>query len=239
MNFGQIQDEVESWLLDLPDGAATRVPGWINAAIKEATTRYNFKAMEAEEAATTVDQTRELFTKPATWKARRSEPYLINQDGSVTPISWAQSESQMLRTYAIQAPSEGNTAAVDEGEPRYLLERETTVEVFPLPDDGSDWDNGLYRMRVPYWAHMADLSVDADTNFFTDEMPYYCIWKAVELGLEWARDEQRAERYAQRAEREFVIAKNKDKLAKLPGRLTLETHKNVYAGEPRTGNRDG
>jgi hypothetical protein len=45
--------------------------------------------------------------------------------------------------------------------------------------------------------------------------------------------------YERKAERQFQRAKNQDKLSKLPDRLTLEVHKDVYAGEPRSGNREG
>lgn len=239
MDNGQVKAEVESWLLDLPAGASSRVQGWINQAVLDATQRYNFKFMEDEELPITVNQQRELFTKPARWKARREEPYIFWQDGSTTPINWAQSEAQMIRTYAIQLPDEGNTSPADEGQPRYLLERDTTVDVFPLPDDESDWNNGLYRLAVPYWRHAAEMSADADTNFFTANAPYYCIWRACALGFKWARDEERADTYVRDAEREFQKVKTQDKLAKLPAKLTLEVHKDVYAGEPRSGNREG
>ena len=239
MNFIEVQDEVEDLLLDLPAGTTTRIATWVNEAIKEAETRYNFRCMEEQEDATTVDQTRALFTKPADWKERRGEPYLINQDGSTTPISWAQSEAQMIRTYGIQAPAETSTATIDEGEPHYILERDTQVDVFPLPDDESDWTNGLYRVVVPYWKYLTALSADADTNFFTANASRYCIYRAAEMGIDRNRDEARADRYLQKAEREFVKIKNQDKLSKLGDKLTLSIKKDVYAGEPRRGNREG
>jgi len=239
MDNGQVKAEVESWLLDLPAGASARVQGWVNEALTEATKRYNFKAMWDEQLPITVNQQRELFTKPANWKEHRGEPYYFHQDGSTTPISWAQSEAQMVRTYAIQLPDEGNTSPADEGAPRYLLERDTTVDVFPLPDDESDWNNGLYRMCVPYWKHMTAMSADADTNFLTEKAPFYVIWYATHLGFLWARDEARSDKFATKAEREFQKLKFQDKISKLPDKLTLEVHKDVYAGEPRSGNREG
>lgn len=239
MVFSEIEDEVEDLLLDLPTGTTTRIPAWINEAIKDACRRHNFRCMETEQSATSVDQTRALFTKPSDWKERRGEPYLVNQDGSTTPISWAQSEAQMTRTYAAQAPSESNPAAVDEGEPRYLLETETAVNVYPLPDDESDWDNGLYRVRVPYWKYLATMSAAGDTNFFTVESPWYVIFYAVSMGIDRNRDEERADRYAEKAEREFIKLKNRDKMSRLGDKLTLQVHKDVYAAEPRRGNREG
>jgi hypothetical protein len=239
MDNGAIKTEVQSWLLDMPAGASSRIQGWVNEAIRDATDRYNFRCMQDEELPITVNQQRELFTKPSNWKEHRGEPYIFHQDGTTTPISWAQSEAQMVRTYAIQLPDEGNTTPADEGEPRYLLERETTVDVFPLPDDEADWDNGNWRLAVPYWKHMTAMSADADTNWFTQNAEYYVIWKALAIGFAWNRDEERAALYETKAERQFQRAKNQDKLSQLPDKLTRAVHKDVYAGEPRSGNRTG
>ncbi len=239
MDNGQIKAEVASWLLDLPGDASSRIQGWVNEALKDATDRYNFRCMQAESLPITVNQQRELLTKPSNWKEHRGEPYFFRQDGSTKPISWAQSEAQMIRSYAIQLPDEGNTTAADEGEPRYLLERETTVDVFPLPDDESDWNDGNYRLVLPYWKHMAAMSADADTNWLTERADYYVIWKAVALGMLWNKDFDGAALHEQKAERQFMRAKNQDKLSKLPDKLTLAVHRDVYAGEPRGGNRTG
>ena len=237
MTFEELQTEVQSWLLDLPSGASTRVPGWINKAIRDAEERHNFLCMEATIAATqTVDQTRLLVAKPSNWKEHRGDPYRVNQDGSNTPIKWAASEQDMVNTYASTTPAEGNPTPVDEGAPRYLLERETQIDVYPLPDTESEWTNGNYRVVVPYWKYLADLSQDADENFFTEQAPYYCIWKAVELGLKWNRDE-RAQSYALDAEREFKKLVRKDKLSRLPDRLALAVHKGVYGTPSRFGLR--
>jgi hypothetical protein len=241
MDFGQIQDEVESWLLDLPSGAASRVPGWTNQAIKDAAKRHNFKCMEAELTPDTVDQQRLLVALPADWKEHRGLPYLYRQDGSTREINWAPSESEMIRTYAIQLPDEGNTTPADEGEPRYLLERgeypDGQIDVFPLPDDESDWDNGNWRLVVPYWAYPADLALDSATNFFTLKGDFYCIWKAVSLGFAWNRDEERAQFFEAKAEREFKTLERIDKRSKLPDRITLGAYKDVYAPSSRSGSR--
>ena len=239
MDYGTIQDKVEFWLIDLPTGVASEIPGWINQAVNDAEKRHNFRHMESETLPISVDQQRELFTKPSDWKSKRGEPYLFHQDGTTTPISWAQSEAQMTRTYAIQLPDEGNTTQPDEGQPRYLLERESTVDVFPLPDDDSDWDNGLWRFAIPYWAFSAALSGDSDVNFFATEAPYYLIYKAAAIGFYANRDEERGDKFDAKAEREYQTIKNRDKLSRLGDKITLGVHKDVYAGEPRTSNREG
>lgn len=237
MNFSEIKTEVESWLLDLPSGASTRIGGWVNEAIREACKRYNFKFMEAEASFTTADQTRELGSKPATWKEHRGEPYYVRQDGSTQPIEWAPSEAAMVRTYGVDAPAEGNETPIDEGAPRWLLERTDTFDVYPFPDDESDWDNGLYRMRVPYWAFPADLSADDDENWLTIEAPYYVIFKAASMGFKWNRDVENAMLLAADAETQFKRIERKDKLSRLPDRMSLAVHQDVYHGRSRSGLR--
>jgi hypothetical protein len=237
VEFGQIQDEVESWLLDLPSGAASRIPGWINEAVKEAAKRHNFRSMESELLPVTVDQQRMLVAIPSDWKEHRGLPYLYRQDGSTKELNWADSESDMIRTYAIQLPDEGNTMPADEGPPRYLLERPDQIDVFPLPDDESDWDNGNWRIVVPYWAYPATLTDDNDENFFTTTGDYYCIWKAASLGFAWNRDEERAQYFEAKAEKQFKRIERVDKLSRLPDRMTLAAHGDVYASRSRTGLR--
>ena len=239
MEFSEIQDKVEFWLLDLPAGVAAEIPGWINEAVREACSRHNFRCMEAELLPVTQNQQRELETKPALWKEARSDPYMYRQDGSTKELNWAASESDMIRTYAIQLPDEGNTAAPDEGEPRYILERETTFDVFPLPDQLSTWDNGNYRIVIPYWAYLASLVSDNDTNWFTDDHPYYLIWKATAIGFAANRDEERAEYYSKKAEEKFFVARSQDKKSRISDRLSLAVHKDVYAGRPRSLYREG
>jgi len=237
VEFSEVKSETQSWLLDLPSGASSRVPGWVNEAVRQACERHNFRFMEAEAQYTTVDQQRLLTALESDWKESRGEPYLINQDGSTTPINWARSESDMVRTYAAQLPDEGNAAAPDEGQPRYLYESVDVIDVYPLPDDGSDWDNGLYRVVVPYWKFLATLTQDTDSNAFTTGVPFYCIWKAVSLGFAWNRDEERSQFYEAKAEKLYRSFERKDKLSRLPDRMTLAVRTDVYAGRPRAGNR--
>lgn len=239
MEFGAVKTEVESWLIDLPSGASSRIGGWVNEAIKDAAKRHNFRCMEAELLPITIDQQRMLVEIPANWKEHRGLPYLYRQDGSTKELNWAGSESDMIREYAIQLPDEGNEAPADEGEPRYLLERPDQIDVFPLPDDESDWDNGNWRIVVPYWAYPATLTQDTDTNFFTDRGDYYCIWKAVSLGFAWNRDEERATFFETKAEKLFKRLERTDKLSRLPDRMTLAIRRDVYASGngPRRGLR--
>lgn len=237
MQNSEIKAEVQSWLLDLPSGATTRIQGWINEAIRDACKRHNFRFMEAEQGFTTAARTRELGSKPARWKESRGLPYYIRQDGSAREIEWAASESDMVRTYAVDEPAEGNATPVDEGPPRWLLERPDTIDVYPLPDEGSDWLDGNYRLVVPFWQYPEDLSADADENFITVEAPYYVIWKAAALGMRWNRDTENALLLEAEAEKQFRRLERQDKLARLPDRMNLAVHADVYHGRSRRGQR--
>lgn len=234
MEFGTIQDKVESWLIDLPTGATAEIPGWINEAIKDAERRHNFRCMEDELLPTTTNNERVLVAKPSNWKETRADPYYYNQDGSTVEMDWAPSESEMVRTFAVQLPDEGNTAEPDEGDPKYVLEYDTEFHTYPLPDDESDWDDGNYRIVLPYWKYIDDLSGDTDTNFFTLESPYYVINKALALGFAWNRDEERASYYEGKAERLFQQLKRKDKLSRVGDRLVIAPRKDVYKGRSRS-----
>lgn len=238
MNFGDIKTEVTSWLIDAPSGQSTRIGAWVQQAIKDAEKRYNFQYMRDEESATTVDNQRELVAaKPARWKESRGLPYLIWQGGSVTEIDWMPSRSDAVRTYGQDAPAEGSAEPIDEGKPRYLLERPDSIDVFPFPDLLSLWDDGNYRVRIPYWRYSVDLVADGDTNWLTDNADYYIIWKAVSIGQAWARDEDRSEFYNGKAEKEFVKARRLDKLSRLPDRINMPVSPDAYAGRSRLGLR--
>lgn len=237
MQNAEIKAEVESWLLDLPNGATQRVQGWVNEAIREACKRYNFRQMEATASYETVEHARELGAKPADWKENRELPYYIRQDGSTREIEWAPSESDMVRTYAIDPPQEGNQAPIDEGAPRWLYERPDTIDVYPFPDAKADWDDGNYRIIVPYWRYPEALAEDEDENFLTIEAPFYVIFKAVEMGFKWNRDTTNAAQFAVEAEMQFKRLERADKLSKFPDRINLAVHTGAYHRRSRSGLR--
>ena len=241
MDFATIKTEVEDWVLDLPTGLQVKVGTFANEAIKAAAKRYNFRFMEGKVATSplsTTDQQRLLVVKPSDWKENRGLPYEIHQDGTTDELDWAGSKSNMVRThYAEQLPSESNTTPADEGHPRYLEETADDINVWPLPDNDSTWDNGLYRIVVPYWKYPATLVGDNDTNFLTENAEFYVIWKALSIAFGFNRDEERMTFWEKKAERQFKIIERQDKLSKLPDRMTLRVSKDVYAGRSRRGLR--
>jgi hypothetical protein len=234
MQLSELGTEVEDLLLDLPSGTTTRTTTWINKAIRDACTRHNFKFMEAESSFTTVENTRQLGSKDALWKEHRALPYLVNQDGSTDEFNWTGSESDMVRTYGAAAPAESNPAPIDAGDPHYLLERPTAIDVYPFPDELSDWDDGNYRVRVPYWAYPAVLVQETDTHWLTENAPWYVIFGATSEGYARNQNDEKAAMYAGRAEGEYRRIVRLDKMSRLPDRMNLAVRSDVYAGKSRT-----
>lgn len=241
MNFGEIEERVKSYILDLPEETDELVPDWINQAVREAEDRYNFRHMEATIQVQTVVGVRELTAPNSRYKAQRADPFLLYKNGSTREIDWAPSQSDMLRQFpeASEDPTRGA------GAPQFLLEvydeYESAYElhVYPLPDGNSDWANGEYRVRVPYWRYSVDLVDGGDTNFFTLNAPFYLIYRATSLGCEFNRDEQRGQYYLGKAEGEYQRIVGSAKRAKVGRRdeLTIRTGVNGPAKTPRLGRR--
>jgi hypothetical protein len=159
-----------------------------------------------------------LDDKPALWKEAGSAPWLAFDDGAVREIEWAPSESEMVRQYALDA----------DGRPAFVLETDTELHVYPLPDGRADWPDEEYRVRLPYWSYSAALSAGADTNSLLQLAPWYVIFYAVAEGLVFNRDEQRAGVYQGKAETQFVRARVQDKRSRLPDRMTLVPRRGVF-----------
>ncbi|MGW8369301.1 MAG: phage adaptor protein [Gammaproteobacteria bacterium] len=242
MDFATLKTEVGAWVLDLPADTQARLGTFVNDAVRKAADRYNFRFMESEITPTplsTTANTRLLTAKPSDWKESRGLPSLLWQDGTTDEFDWAASESEMNRTFAYQIPQETSTAAVDSGQPRYLLEQPDEIWVYPLPDLLSLWANGNYRIRVPYWAYPATLTGDNDSNFITTNGSVYVIWEAVSRAFYFNRDEQRGKYFADLAEPEFRRIIRVDKRAQLPDRIVIPVRTGAYQGPSRSGSRRG
>lgn len=253
MDFATLKTETESWLLDLPSGMSSRVGGWVNEAIRDAARRHNFRFMQSILFTLTQENDRTLTDVGGSplvltdvtpeWKEARGRPYIVHQDGSVTEIDWGGSLSEMNRTYAIQNPAEGNETPVDNGQPRYVLWGDeitpafTGFFIYPAADLLSGWDDGKYRLRLPYWFYPDALAGNNDENHIASEGPYYVIFKAAALGFAWARDEEREQMFERKAEKEFQALRRLDKNRKLPERVHLRPNKSVYKPRSRLGLR--
>ena len=233
MELSELQTHVENYVLDITPGITSLIPIWLNEAVRKAATRHNFQFMKAEAAAETSEGERQLLARPARWKERRARPWLLRQDGSVREIEWAPTQSEMIRMYGQAAPAEGSQNPIDDGRPRYLLEELSHITVFPFPDNKADWDDGNYRVYIPYWELPASMESNSDTNYIAQHAPFYLIYSAASSGFFYNRDEERGNMYMQKAEREFRQLRTEDKLAQMIDRPTLVPKPGVFSSRRR------
>jgi len=185
VTFAAIQDRV--WRLVEPyapigeDSLLRELPLAINLAIRDAEDRLTLRAMEASTELTTVilpasptqaqkDTSRILGVKPALWREARAKPQLHEDAGGLIEKEWIMDEQEAFRIYDEQA--------TDTGEPAHIQERISDFAVFPYSDSLSDYTDKEYRVRLYYYAYLADLAAITDTNWFTDNATNFLIWAA-------------------------------------------------------------
>lgn len=219
--YGSIQDRVQGRVIDLPTFVNSEVPTLVNSAIKILQDQHNFKVMETlMSAQQTTVSTRVLTTLPSAFKEFNGDPYYITDLGDTYFLSVAGTRQGLTAEYAND----------DAGRPRSLFISEPTdtgaanLEVYPLPDGNSDYDNGEYRIYIPYYRYLTALSADADTNWFTVNAEEYIVEKATSLAfmLDWDYDS--AALWGQAAEGWKKDIVKRDKMQRLVGFDTLVPH---------------
>lgn len=224
MTFAAVKSRVQRYLIDLPEGVSSELDGWVNTGIRTAQERHNFRVMEASASFTTTPGI-QVLTKPSDWKEMRVNPWL-NEDGRTVEIDFAPSESEMIRIF-------NSDPDIDTGKPRYILETEDELLVYPVPDNLSLNPSGNYIINVPYWKFLPALVQDNDVNFFVSTMFDYCTFYAVAEGMIFNREEERAAVYVNKAEQKFQQAVRLDKRSRLPRRLNLSVHADAYGNTAR------
>lgn len=219
--FADIQTRVEGWLIDLPSFVEGMVPALINKAHKEIQDRHNFKVMEAEFTSLTTVGTRAIVTAvPSTFKEWRLEAQYLTDDDVWKEISWAPNITSMRRWFSDD----------DEGAPEFLFDPVTTeagvrtLHVYPLPDGESDYDDGEYRLYIPYYAYLPDLSGDSDTDWFTSHADWYMTWSALSEGFGADWDPEQLLLWKQKAEEEYAKVVKLDKMLRLGGMREMVPH---------------
>ncbi len=204
ISFTTIQSRVQTRVIDLPSAVLSEVPTLINDAIHFLCAVHNFKVMESEVQFITSSSTTShiLGTIPADWKEQRNEPYYVSNVGWTKEMSWQPNRDLVYRRWA---PFDPNQI----GPPRDLLLGEASnalippitqpdqdmtvlnIEIYPFSDSQSDWPAGQYRINVPYWRYLPDLSAGSDHNWFTDQCDRFLVDFATAdaFALDW--DEQR------------------------------------------------
>lgn len=216
--FGEMQTEVNLWLIDTPTAIQQLVPKFINRAIRSLQNKHNFKTMEATADFTTAEGSRGLVGDALTyWKEARGKPVILEDLGRVRELQWQADEVEALSAY-------GNSVDLDFGRPRLLRRTSDGFDVYPYPDGNSDYDDGEYRIRIPYWAFTVPLAASSDTNWFTENTEEAIIFGAVTEGFYANEDEERAMTWETRTARKIKEAIHTDKTQWLSETDTFVPH---------------
>ena len=227
MTLNDIVARVREQIIDLPSEIEPLIAEWVYGAIRSAEDRHNFWYMEAEEQYTTQPDERALGAKPADWKEARRPPSVTLNDGGQSVIEWASSDTDMELRPGLR----------QDGRPFYLLQTADEVLVYPTSDGRSDWPDGEYRIRVPYWRRTELPAPLEQSHWLTANAPLYLIYYASYHALVFNRDEERAAGYVTLAEREFQRVRRLDKRSRLPDTLTLTPYTGALGPGRRVGRR--
>lgn len=194
MTYLELRQAVLDALIDTPTIVQNAVPRLVNQAIKRIEQRFNFKIMEANQAYLTTKFVRSLTPTvlPADFKEYRGKPVYTGSLGTSREVPVAPHRDSVLRRWATD----------DIGDPHSLIVDASALEVWPLPDGVSEDPDGEYRINLPYWKYLPNLIADGDTNWFTLNADQFIInWAVAEgFALDW--DENRADKWEMRAEKE-------------------------------------
>jgi hypothetical protein len=222
-NITQILEQVRIEVLDLPDEVDGSLLRYVNAAVEQAEKGHNFRHMETTQAYISTEATRLLASLPARWKEMREPPYWTALNGKRYEFDWGVSESDMVRQY-------GTSTTLDIGSPQFLLQTETQLQLFPLPDGRSDYVDGDYRITVPYWQY-------SEENWWTINEPWYLIYHTAGSAQLANRDKDQAAIMFQRAGGLLNTRVKLAKRSKVPRRVNMPISKGVYrpGQRPRRG----
>jgi hypothetical protein len=217
--FTELKAEVQTNIIDLPPAVTANVGKYVNRAIKSAERRYNFKYMDAETTLITVEETLSLGSLSQFKEWRDRGPYVLQQFAPAYQIYMSDNTREQRMTFTL------NTDFPDR--PRYIrissLDSANTValEVSPYPDANSDWDDGNYRVVLPYYRYTGDLSGNSDSTWLTVNGEEYIIERATAYGFQADWDVQNAALWEQWAKNKFEEIKLTDKKMRLSGFDTL------------------
>lgn len=240
--FATIQAEIQRRVVDLPTHVSNDLPAFINRAQRDLGVYHNFRCMRATHTANTTAATHVVGNLPANWKEPRGAPWYAWEDtGQQTFIEWIDEDSQLAQLYGLTDPN-------DKGPPVHLFARHSEadeaatqigLEVYPFPDGLSDWGAapaGEYRLVIPYWKFVADLSGSL-SNWFTVNAEEYLIAQAAAHAFMADWDENRAAVWFAQATKAALKAKRIDNVQTKHGRRELVPRADVHGSPRRVNNR--
>lgn len=220
--FAELQTFVNGALIDTPSFVADEVPNLINEAMKELQTLHNFDVMRSVVEYTT-GATNTLGARPSDWKEWRGEAYYEDEDGAYHGITFANTRSDALRgSYVHNA---GSPWIVVTAEPTDDLGT-TSMEIWPVSNELSDFSDGQYRLTLPYWRYLPRLSESDDENWFTNDehASAFIKYRAVSFGFELNEDNAKADRWNVRAQDKAKLAITANKRRGLSQSDTIAIH---------------
>ena len=216
--FVGIRTRIAAIVLDMPATLSAEVPNLVNDGLKFAMREHNFWCMKAEASFTTTAASATLGAMPADFKEFRTRPYYTTYDGTVKDVN-------MSKDY-VDANVYVGISTSDVGYPQLISPSidEASLLVRPLPDGASDYTDGEYRVTVPYWKYLDELSADSDTNWFTDKGEQFLINYAAAEAFARDWDEDRSKVWAMRRDASWTSLLKLDKIKSLSGDMTLVPH---------------
>lgn len=220
--FGEMQTRVQQIIIDCPTTVTAHIPSFIKEATRRLQTLHNFQVCKALSSVyTTTEGTRVLGALPSNWIRIRGNPYEIHVDGQVREFAFSLDRADVEREYGSDAGGQASTDILS-GPPRVILQSESTadsgaanLELYPLPDGNSLYEApnaGEYRIRIPYWKFLTELSAAGDTNWFTVHANEWIVWMAAAEGFFSDHDEERGTLWTQKAMGKWQEIVKRDKL---------------------------
>jgi hypothetical protein len=218
MTFDEIVDTVEAILQDLPDETVNRIPSFVQEAQRRIEDSHGFLVMESSVIFDAVADTAVLGATPVNWRSKMDDPSVIDGFGKDSLIRWVQQGNEIVENYNHEDP-------LMIGKPEALLETAGAIVVYPRPDAlnpvGPVYADGLWRVRVPYWAREATLSPSLQQNWFTANADRFLINHAASQGFLMNRDYPEYARWEGEALLEKRRLVNFDKRARLPRQISF------------------
>ena len=180
---------------------------YVNRAIRKIQKRNNYRVMRATVTVVTTLATRNLTTISASFpdiKEFRDRPYILHGDGTTEQIEMFHVLDNVIDRFSWSDSDEV-------GSPEVLYwDSDDSIKVFPYPDGNSLDGDGEYRVAIPYWKYLPDLT-GVETNWFSLNMPEAVEYHAAAMAFYDNFDEGHGDRMTARFEAELAEARKLEK----------------------------
>lgn len=220
--YSTIQSRVLTRLIDTPSAVRAEVPTLVNTALRDIMKGRDWKCMETSvDVVTDVTNTNHiLMAKPSDWKVANGKAYFFaDPTGRSRNIEWKTDLRYALDTYGTRDSYPQTLVEVIDNT---KMDGSSNFLLFPFVDGASNFDDGEYRISIPYYRSFPLFAQPTDTNWFSVYADNYLIYYATALGFMVDWDEGNAAIWFQAAQTEFKKLSTADKLAEVQNVQTLE-----------------